>query len=1520
MRKLISIIIIIVIIISNLSPLQAFAQEGSSSAKSDAPTPFDSPTPTPTPTPPNISSNQNNTIKNLDLGSLYENRSADKLDVNSLGTAAANASAAFRLPTVIKNFSKKDFRADEKITVVVENAKTKDLKLKLFDHNGREVEAITEEISDVDPAVIKIYPKTRFIPGRYRVVINDTQANTQSTQEFTWGVLSINTNKSIYKPNDTAKIAFAVLDEKGSMVCDATLKLEVKKPDGSKILLSTTDGTIKVNPDCKLKDYTPNPDYEADYTVGKSGLYDLKLSATTKNGDFSIQDSFEVRDSVPLDVERTGPTRIYPPKTYPVNFNIYANEDFEGTITETVPESFQVSQPEGANNFSKVTKLLAAPSTEIEDAQIANIRPPFDGKHSVTQDFGGIERDPLLKKKYAQYGVIGHDGVDFDLAFGTPVVAVDDGTVVRAKENSDYGTTIIIQHSWGKSYYGHLSKMEKKEGDHVSKGEQIALSGNTGLSSGPHLHFAIKPNKNNFENGFYGKIDPLAYLKDYSDSVNLAQVVDNSHQVLGATTDVRQSDATVSVQALTWEVKLKKGESIKLGYNFKAPDISPEFYLLGPLKFEQAGRTVFQEVREWQIAADAVAPNGNLYYGDLDTPADKLRMQTYTDSSNTFGGEVNTSLPGTASGDTNWVVAKQSPTRDEQIVAFEQDGTTADLFVVKCTGGCDAAGDYSSQWSNTGVGPVLACDGTAGACDRPFDVGYEQLSGDAMVVYGDNATAVSGTSSKLYYCLYNGTSWSPQGSCTPTDGTNDLPALTNFNGIPRWVRVIPQGEQLTKNRTDRILVLAMTDGGDIGAWIWNGSNFTSLASTLVLNALSNAATPDQWETMPFDGAWETNSGDAIVLFANSATEDTTPAAYKVYSNSGNTWDGSETAIPAVSTQCSGVATTTYITRWIDLASSPSSDIIIAGLGVSDAAAVTTTPAFFPYHWSGSAWNQGGGSGNSTACDDVVKTQMNWQASVGFEKYNNGTEFGIAATVDGGTTLTVRYTTFTAPSTWAALATAFSTTDDSSAVDLYAAPNAGSAGADRMHLLARDWDCNGVYHQRWTGSAWDGGNPTTGFIPPDCNNTHTEAPGYTWVYKMYAAWTNNWRWYNGTDLAPIPTTALAAENTRPVVGNTSGDDLRLRINVANLGALSETDARKKLQYVSAATCSDPNSCADSNWTDVDDTVGAGIWRYVDLSCTGGDPCADGTLLTGTVLTGTDSTCSAGNGCGTWVLDKNNAAGANMDHNSNSSQSLVQEIEYDIENNGAAGNTVYYFRLFDVEDNTSIFRQQDSSTVCAGSSACTYPSIDTTAVDQIHYRWRSDDGNETSGSSLQSEDTAHTNLAQNTNIRLRFTMNSTTGTGSTNYRLEWATRVGASCDTDETYAAVPDTATTEPFDMTTTSNYTDQGASTNASSGPGVMTDPGGSTFTAGQLVESPSNSASSITLTANHFTELEYNFQANSNAASAGIYCFRLTNAGTPFSTYTRYPQVTMATTGPTLDQLMRHGAWFNNGSEAPFTF
>lgn len=99
-----------------------------------------------------------------------------------------------------------------------------------------------------------------------------------------------------------------------------------------------------------------------------------------------------------------------------------------------------------------------------------------------------------------------HAGVDVPVGIGTPVYAAADGTVMTSGTVQGYGTTVIIMHGSNlSSLYGHLSSTTVSVGQSVKKGDLIAYSGNTGNSTGPHLHFEVR------ENGV--ATDPMAYVQ-----------------------------------------------------------------------------------------------------------------------------------------------------------------------------------------------------------------------------------------------------------------------------------------------------------------------------------------------------------------------------------------------------------------------------------------------------------------------------------------------------------------------------------------------------------------------------------------------------------------------------------------------------------------------------------------------------------------------------------------------------------------------------------------------------------------------------------------------------------------------------------------------------------------------------------------------------------------------------------------------------------------------------------------------
>lgn len=109
---------------------------------------------------------------------------------------------------------------------------------------------------------------------------------------------------------------------------------------------------------------------------------------------------------------------------------------------------------------------------------------PTVGNYSI--DGFGMRRHPIL-------GIMRfHNGIDINCDSGTPVRAPGNGKVVVVERRSGFGLVIEIDHGFGyRTIYAHLSQAMVKEGENIKRGQTIAKSGNSGLSSGPHLHYEV---------------------------------------------------------------------------------------------------------------------------------------------------------------------------------------------------------------------------------------------------------------------------------------------------------------------------------------------------------------------------------------------------------------------------------------------------------------------------------------------------------------------------------------------------------------------------------------------------------------------------------------------------------------------------------------------------------------------------------------------------------------------------------------------------------------------------------------------------------------------------------------------------------------------------------------------------------------------------------------------------------------------------------------------------------------------
>lgn len=127
---------------------------------------------------------------------------------------------------------------------------------------------------------------------------------------------------------------------------------------------------------------------------------------------------------------------------------------------------------------------------------------PTGGQGRISSPYG-----PRIYNKQRQL----HPGLDFAVPVGTRILAPLAGEVIYQgnRDPKGYGLQVILRHGENLfTQFGHLSEILVKEGQRVRGGEVIGLSGNTGASSGPHLHFEVRVNKDNWKD----RADPQNFL------------------------------------------------------------------------------------------------------------------------------------------------------------------------------------------------------------------------------------------------------------------------------------------------------------------------------------------------------------------------------------------------------------------------------------------------------------------------------------------------------------------------------------------------------------------------------------------------------------------------------------------------------------------------------------------------------------------------------------------------------------------------------------------------------------------------------------------------------------------------------------------------------------------------------------------------------------------------------------------------------------------------------------------------
>jgi LysM repeat protein len=150
------------------------------------------------------------------------------------------------------------------------------------------------------------------------------------------------------------------------------------------------------------------------------------------------------------------------------------------------------------NDLAANAKLALGDVVIVPDGEVTAVA--SSGSVAVSAP-SGYYKHPVPGARKTQ-GLHGHNGVDFGAPIGTPVLASAEGTVIIARSsgwNGGYGLYVVVSHANGtQTLYSHLSQVNVTVGSRVERGETIGKIGNTGKSTGPHLHFEVRGARNPF--------------------------------------------------------------------------------------------------------------------------------------------------------------------------------------------------------------------------------------------------------------------------------------------------------------------------------------------------------------------------------------------------------------------------------------------------------------------------------------------------------------------------------------------------------------------------------------------------------------------------------------------------------------------------------------------------------------------------------------------------------------------------------------------------------------------------------------------------------------------------------------------------------------------------------------------------------------------------------------------------------------------------------------------------------------
>lgn len=355
----------------------------------------------------------------------------------------------------------------------------------------RELDVLTTEMvrndekSDDNEEEVDVLPKAG-ISQKFEQFYNE--ANEYEEIGFTLGIKSIDFNENVEvvktyvdkdeistldaaiaevtKEKETSKIyvvesgdTIGLVAQKNGLSVDELLEMNSSTLENENSMLHVGDELKVTSPEPELSILKTEEKYFADY-------YDAEVQ-------YIDNDDWYTTEQKVLQEPEKGYRKMIADITYKNDEQVRVDIVYENIVKEAIPKI--------------VERGTKTPPTYIY---------PVSGR--VSSSFG---RRKAPKKGASTY----HKGMDFAVPTGTAIRATSGGVVTKAGWGSGYGYVVYIKHPDGKeSRYGHCSKVLVKAGQSVKQGEKIALSGNTGISTGPHLHFEILVGGS--------QVNPLKYL------------------------------------------------------------------------------------------------------------------------------------------------------------------------------------------------------------------------------------------------------------------------------------------------------------------------------------------------------------------------------------------------------------------------------------------------------------------------------------------------------------------------------------------------------------------------------------------------------------------------------------------------------------------------------------------------------------------------------------------------------------------------------------------------------------------------------------------------------------------------------------------------------------------------------------------------------------------------------------------------------------------------------------------------